>query len=117
MSKMALCKEVQQYFSHADELFLKMAHAMSKEYVNTAINNNELPVSIEAPRSKLTRNLRSPKEKTAFCSLTPQQADGEFTHGDSNFMLKRARLLPLPPPHHLPYRSLILSVRDLHAGK
>lgn len=37
MTAIALRKEVQQYIKRADERFLKMVHAMSKEYDNTII--------------------------------------------------------------------------------
>ncbi len=37
MTSIALRKEVQQYISQADERFLKMVHAMSKEYENTLV--------------------------------------------------------------------------------
>ncbi len=37
MAAIALRKEVQQYISHADDRFLKLVHAMSKEYENTLI--------------------------------------------------------------------------------
>lgn len=37
MTTIALRKEVQQYISHADERFLKMVYALSKEYENTLI--------------------------------------------------------------------------------
>lgn len=37
MTTTALRKEVQQYINQADELFLKMVHAMSKEYENTLV--------------------------------------------------------------------------------
>ena len=37
MTAIALRKEVQQYISQADERFLKMVHAMSKEYENTLV--------------------------------------------------------------------------------
>jgi hypothetical protein len=37
MAATALRKEVQQYIDRADERFLKMVHAMSKEYDNTLV--------------------------------------------------------------------------------
>jgi hypothetical protein len=37
MTAIALRKEVQQYISHADDRFLKMVHAMSREYENTLV--------------------------------------------------------------------------------
>lgn len=37
MAAIALRKEVQQYISHADDRFLKMVHAMSREYENTLV--------------------------------------------------------------------------------
>jgi hypothetical protein len=37
MTAIALRKEVQQYISNADDRFLKMVYAMSKEYENTLI--------------------------------------------------------------------------------
>ncbi len=37
MKAIALRKEVQQYISHADDRFLKMVYAMSREYESTLI--------------------------------------------------------------------------------
>jgi hypothetical protein len=37
MTATALRKEVQQYIDRADERFLKMVHAMSKEYDNALV--------------------------------------------------------------------------------
>lgn len=37
MTASVLRKEVQQYISHADDRFLKMVHAMSKEYEKTLV--------------------------------------------------------------------------------
>jgi hypothetical protein len=37
MTATVLRKEVQQYISHADERFLKMVYAMSKEYEDTIV--------------------------------------------------------------------------------
>ncbi len=37
MSAIALRKEVQQYLDHADERFLRMVYAMSKEYENSLV--------------------------------------------------------------------------------
>jgi hypothetical protein len=37
MTATALRKEVQQYIRRADDRFLKMVHAMSKEYENTLV--------------------------------------------------------------------------------
>lgn len=37
MTTVALRKELQQYINHADERFLKLVYAMSKEYDNTLV--------------------------------------------------------------------------------
>lgn len=37
MTTITLRKEVQQYINHADERFLKMVHAMSREYENKLV--------------------------------------------------------------------------------
>lgn len=37
MSAIVLRKEVQKYLDHADERFLRMVYAMSKEYENTLV--------------------------------------------------------------------------------
>lgn len=37
MTTIALREEVQQYIRHADERFLKMVYAMSKEYESTLV--------------------------------------------------------------------------------
>ncbi len=37
MTAIVLRKEVQQYVDHADERFLRMVYAMSKEYENTLV--------------------------------------------------------------------------------
>lgn len=37
MTAIALRKELRQYINHADERFLKLVYAMSKEYENTLV--------------------------------------------------------------------------------
>jgi len=59
MSAIVLRKEVQQYLDHADERFLRMVYAMSKEY------ENSLVVGYTAMGAPLTKTVIKERVKAA----------------------------------------------------
>ena len=59
MTTIALRKEVQQYISNADERFLKMVHAMSREY------ENKLVVGYTAQGETISKDELKERVKTA----------------------------------------------------
>lgn len=72
MASTGLRKEVQQYIRHADERFLKMVHAMSREYENTLVvgyTAQGKPIS----KADLTKRVKTASKRVKSGDFIPHE--------------------------------------------